>query len=547
MMEKIVDKIIENIGIIKNIYAIRNTETGFFFAIYILSIIYIFKTEKNIKIKTFFGYYSAFMLLVIWNPLYNYIVGKFVNFSSMYRMYFMLPATLSLAYVSTKIVVENNKKIMKVLSFSVIVAIILIYGKFIFNEWNTVKVGNLYKLPDESVEVAWIIGSDKETLYKKAIVPYEMSSHIRQIDASIELYYSRLISKAKDANGNIISIDTDIPPDDYYPVHMLNSGNVEYITEICKESNTNYIVFAKDVELDDDIENYGYRLYAETFNYSIYREYNKENIKTEINQIDIEAPNLLNEYSFLFISDMHISIVDKNEEDEQIYEYSKERMEAFKNDNKNKNIAKDIYSHFINIANESDIDAVLLGGDIIAGPQNANIEFLKDNFSILNKPWIYVLGNHELNFYFKEKTRKEYPQDLMNLVEVFKIEYDDLIVLGINNSEGKISEEMLQEVTNTLEQGKYVVILMHIPIATERLVEKSIELRDAVKAIGNGGKEPDEATQRFIDVILDNENVIGVLAGHLHFEHEDILTEGMLQYVTEPGYKGIATLVKIHR
>lgn len=261
--------IIELFDEISTLYKYFNNQNYIFFGIFLISIVYIFSIEENKKIRDFFVGYTIVIFLVIWNPLCIWVLNKFINLGSMYRIYYMLPLSITIAYTSTKII-ENNMKIKKFVSVLMICAIIIFLGNSIFNEYTVQDFSNFYKLPDETVEIAYIISGDEETDYKKAIVPYGMSSKIRQICANIQLVYSRIVYNNKDENGNASPVDSD-DPSNYEPVQRLNSGDVKYIVNLCKKRNVNYVVFDKNTQLSDNMENFGYKLYAETQSYHIYR------------------------------------------------------------------------------------------------------------------------------------------------------------------------------------------------------------------------------------------------------------------------------------
>lgn len=254
---------------IKTVYKYFNNENYVFFAIFLISVLYIFLTEKDKKKKDFFVWYTAVIFLVIWNPICIWILNKFINFSSMYRIYYMLPILITIAYAGVK-VIEDSSKYKKMIATLLISGIIVLVGKNIFSEGKLMKFSNHYKLPDEDVEVAYIISSDEETDYKKAIVPYGMSSRIRQVKPDIKLVYTRIVSSPKDADGNVMPTDSE-DPTGYEPVEKFNVGDVEFIANLCEETNTNYVVFPKATELSDDMENHGFELYSETLNYDIYR------------------------------------------------------------------------------------------------------------------------------------------------------------------------------------------------------------------------------------------------------------------------------------
>lgn len=255
---------------IEMLFKYFNNGNYLFFIIFLISIIYIFITEKNKKIKDFFVWYSILILIVIWNPICIYFLNKMINMGAMYRIYYMLPNCITIAYTGTKIIERCNKTFYKIIALSVMIGLIITFGNCIFNSNNTALVGNYYKLPDEAVELAYIIGTDSETEYKKAIVPYGVSAQIRQVSPNIEMFYSRIVSNPKDQNGNPLPHDTD-DASSYPPVVDINEGNVENVIKTCEMFNINYVIFNKSTKLSDKMENYGFSLYGETLSYSIYR------------------------------------------------------------------------------------------------------------------------------------------------------------------------------------------------------------------------------------------------------------------------------------
>lgn len=267
--------LLELLDEIKALFKYFNNGYYFFFIMFLVSIIFIFFKEKDKKKKYFFVGYSIIILLVIWNPVCIWVLNKFINLGSMYRIYYMLPTLITISYAITKFVEEFNsvQKIFLVIIFG---AGIVSFGTSIFNEYSMIKVDNLYKLPDETVEIAYAISDDEETEYKKAIVPYGMSSRIRQVRADIDLVYTRVVTPLYDENGKQLPSDSD-DASNYEPVQKLNAGDVKYIVGLCKRTNTNYVVFQKATKLTEKMEDYGFKLFYETQNYNVYRLVEKNN------------------------------------------------------------------------------------------------------------------------------------------------------------------------------------------------------------------------------------------------------------------------------
>jgi len=280
-MNKIINKLIEKLDVNQQINDRKVLFEYFFggkilfFIVFIMSIEYIWLTEKNKKVKYFFTIYEVFLLLIIWNPVCIKILEKFINFGSMYRFYFMLPFTLTIAYAITKIISKLKNKYYKLGAiFGVFIVISYIQGS-VFNESNTIKVNNWYKLPDETIAVAEIIENDDMYEEKRAMVPYGMSSQIQQVYADIFLPYTRIVFNIPDENGNPSPTDSD-HASEFPPVVNLNNGNVEYLGQYAKDNNLNYIVVSKEVILNDDMKNIGFELFRETNENVVYRKMNSK-------------------------------------------------------------------------------------------------------------------------------------------------------------------------------------------------------------------------------------------------------------------------------
>ncbi|MBQ7410841.1 MAG: hypothetical protein IJW20_05630 [Clostridia bacterium] len=245
---------LESINIIKNTF-MEYRGTGGFITLYLIALIYLFFKEENKEKRMFFIYFQFLILLVVLNPIFNKIVGKIFKASVYWRVYWTIPLGITIAYTAVKIISElNQEKIKKVILSITFIFIIMISGKFIYTEANYQKVGNLYKVPDESILVTQLISADNEE-YKKAIVPENLVAYIRQIDSSIELAYKR------EPTGY----------ENHPIVTPLRLGDTEWIANAAKDNNCNYIVVDKNIPLSLDFSYFGFNALAETPKYVIYK------------------------------------------------------------------------------------------------------------------------------------------------------------------------------------------------------------------------------------------------------------------------------------
>lgn len=248
----------QNIEVIKDTFT-QFKGTGMFIALFFVSIIYIGFREKNKKARNFIFYYSILSLIITLNPIFNKLIRPIFTDSVYWRVYWMIPFGVTIAYAGVKVINESKGKFQKIVVAISLCLIIIISGKYIYVYENYVEVGNIFKIPDENLLITQIIGLD-ESEYKKAIVPETMIAHVRQFDANIELAYRRV------PQG--IYLDNEI-------VQALNSGITEEIVKQANENNCNYVVTKKAVPLSEKMEDYNFIKINETPNFEVYRLQNK--------------------------------------------------------------------------------------------------------------------------------------------------------------------------------------------------------------------------------------------------------------------------------
>ena len=230
--------------------------SGMYFALFLVSMLYIFMKEKDKKKRILFIYFPIVIFAVITNPFFNLLSSVVFTVNTYYRLFWLLPLGIVIAYAAVLVVNEGKDKIEKIVIFVSLFVIIALSGKFYFATKGTfVEFGNLYKLPDESVLVAQLIGIDEEE-NKKALVPGELTPYIRQIDSTIELLYGRRPDTAYWDNPLATELD---------------NGNVEYIAKMLDENNCQYVVFKRATAMKEPIQNYGFEMINETENYIIYK------------------------------------------------------------------------------------------------------------------------------------------------------------------------------------------------------------------------------------------------------------------------------------
>lgn len=279
--------------------------------------------------------------------------------------------------------------------------------------------------------------------------------------------------------------------------------------------------------------------------------------KKQVNTVDFIQPDhireeylviegLEKEYELLFLTDTHV-IVQSEEDDAQVTANADGRYPVFM-DAIGVSAAEQ-FPYWMKYANEREVDAVLFGGDIIDYPSSANIDFLSENVSKLDMPYLYTLGNHDWTYpweYMTDKAKQEYIPMLQPVIAengtIEIMDMEDFLVVSVDNSSGQVHPDALEQYLQVLEQGKPVIVLVHVPFMTQSVLGKANEIWDSPVVIGAGnygGIYPSEESTAFIEATTAEDSpVIAVLAGHVHFYDKDYIDgeKPVIQIVGNAGF-----------
>lgn len=269
------------------------------------------------------------------------------------------------------------------------------------------------------------------------------------------------------------------------------------------------------------------------------------NFQPSIITKEFEIEGISKEYQFLLISDSHVIVVnEKDSTDEK--ELGTSRIKYFIN--KNGMTSEEQFPYWINYANEHKMDGFLLLGDIIDYPSKNNVDYLKENLNNVNSSYVYALGNHDWVYPWNESTeeyRYLFEEITGSLSGNYYVEYEELVMLAIDDSTYQVNENAVQVTEEAFAIGKPVVLMMHIPLQTDSLLEKSLNGWKEALVIGPDGHQPNEITQQFIDKVLaENSPVRLILSGHVHMEDVSMVNDRITQYVAN--ISATSSGVKLH-
>lgn len=270
---------------------------------------------------------------------------------------------------------------------------------------------------------------------------------------------------------------------------------------------------------------------------------------------EIIIESLSGEYELLFLTDSHVVIMDENDP-AQTKEYTASRYSMFHNGEGISSAEQ--FSGYIDYVNEEDMDGLLLGGDIIDCPSEGILDYLEKELGSLKVPYVYTPGNHDWTFpweYMTEKGKTEYLSRLQpymgNDTTLHSYDFGEFIVVSVDNSKGQVNAEALARYKEILEEGKPVIVLVHVPFLTQSVLTKARQVWNNGVVIGGGnygGIYPDKISEEFVQLTAAEDSpVAAVLAGHVHFYDKDVIDgeRDVVQIVGDAGFHGSAVHLTI--
>lgn len=294
---------------------------------------------------------------------------------------------------------------------------------------------------------------------------------------------------------------------------------------------------------------------------------NPEDYGLILDRVEIEIEGLEEEYTFLYMTDNQADFDSR----EELGWFGSAETRCFRDENGVS--AADNFENWIRYANDSRVDGVLMGGDVIDFLSEENITAVQAHLSELTMPYLYTYGNHDSYIPWENR----FDDENADFLKVFKdnncefqvMDEDKFYIVSIRNyqKDGKaqISEEALEKYKEVASEGKPIILVCHVPIYTSY----ANDLKENIESIyGNTflqydagefgmvnksvllgeqcGYELTTETQEFLnEVISEDSPVVAILAGHLHTSWQGYINENVYEYVGKGAFENKGALIHV--
>ena len=257
------------------LWACLNAYTGAcaYLMLYVAALVYVCifgsRREKEIFIPC-----SVFLMLTVYNPVAPVILDKFFDVNSeYYRFFWIAPVIVLVPYLFAKLIFSASDKKTRAVLAGLLLAICLISGNFVYRD-GIQLAANIYKMPDELIEISGIIHEDSEAAYPKAFLEYEYNMQMRQYDPKMQL----TIDREDYLNAVSMPYTEEMLNDESHPQYRLLASLVrlqpvsrEDFLEALEATKTEYVVLNKNHPRDTYLMSAGLKKIAETENHAVYR------------------------------------------------------------------------------------------------------------------------------------------------------------------------------------------------------------------------------------------------------------------------------------
>lgn len=232
--------------------------TGLILAWFFAAMVYLFVKEEDKGKRILFLYVPVILLLLFFNPLFIKVIYGFVGEEVYYRVLWLLPVTIVLAYTILRIYGKLQGRQRNIFLW-ICVFLIFLSGSCIYTDRQFSKADNLYHIPGEVKEVCDAI--EVEGREVMAAFPSEMILYVRQYSPLICMPYGREVLVDRWNLGN-----------DLYAVMDAETVDAKELATLAKQYNCHYVILRDDKEMLGDLEAYDYILFDVIGEYRIYQD-----------------------------------------------------------------------------------------------------------------------------------------------------------------------------------------------------------------------------------------------------------------------------------
>ena len=217
---------------------------------------------------------SLFLLLTVYNPVTPVLLMRFFDVNSeYYRFFWIAPMIVLIPYAAVRIIGLAKERSVRVAVMILLVAVFVFSGNFLYANGYR-RAENVYKMPEELMEVSALIHADADEEYPKAFLEYEYNMQMRQYDPKILL----TVDREDYLYATSMNYTDEMLQDDEHPQYRILGALIKYqkvdedaFLAALEQTHTEYVVLSKANPMLAYLKHAGLTQIADTQERAIYR------------------------------------------------------------------------------------------------------------------------------------------------------------------------------------------------------------------------------------------------------------------------------------
>ena len=222
-------------------------EGGLYSTLFFVAVVYIVVFEKEPQKRRFLLGFAGLFAFIYWCPITSYIITHYcVGSDVIWRMFWILPSTIYIAYMIVDALERARKKRKYLMILGILAAVVWLNGSTIYTTKNFPEADNPYKISSVTMQIADIIKADAKEKWienRGVIVPDDMVNQIKQYDGELRMPYGRDMLRNQDKNEDARLIH-------YMVNHLFKFEDVCYMRELSLKGNYQYLVCTQGFDHD---------------------------------------------------------------------------------------------------------------------------------------------------------------------------------------------------------------------------------------------------------------------------------------------------------
>lgn len=236
------------------------TGTGMIIALFFLSVLYIIWDEKESVGRLILGILPLVIAVLFACPLFAWIIYLFLDSEIYYRLLWLLPLTVVIAYAGVRIILRMQG-LKRLVSLLAICGIIIICGDYVYDSPYFEIAENAYHVPDTVVAICDEIQVEGREV--RAVFPSDMVQYVRQYTPYVCMQYGREMIVERWSIGS-----------ELYETYELGLPDgivrADKLAEIARKYSVHYIIWDDNRSMEGDLTAWEFSLKKQIDGYSIY-------------------------------------------------------------------------------------------------------------------------------------------------------------------------------------------------------------------------------------------------------------------------------------